>query len=423
MTEELENNTISLLHDYKEDKCMKVIGLGAAGNKAVTTAIANKVISAEDTLLMNSTMKDFPKDVEAKNCVLLSDVGGCGKERNIGTTIIKKFLDNIKNREKLNEFFPQNESQVVLVTSMGGGTGSGATNMLAQFFKNNLDLDVTIVAFKGFSEDVRELQNTVEFLQEIDKGFCIEVIDNSSFMKDANNNKIKAEKLANDELCKRLIALQGKNLVASDQNIDQTDLYKLSTMPGYQSIEFTEIKDVKNLEAMEKTIKDMLDNSRSLETIPSAKVMGVMLQVKEETLNYFDWSYKQLKVRFGKDGEIYEIYPHIQPAKDGYEWISVIVSGMKLPIEAMQKAYNEYKERTEKVDKSEDNFLTVASNMMISEEDNIFSRGMRRNRNVNLEESVKTSNGFVGGLKKRNVDIEKPTSNGKVTIEKVKEKF
>ena len=43
-----------------------LIGIGAAGNKAVVQAINDKVVSEEDSIIINSTDKDFPKEFNGK---------------------------------------------------------------------------------------------------------------------------------------------------------------------------------------------------------------------------------------------------------------------------------------------------------------------------------------------------------------------
>lgn len=40
----------------------KLIGVGAGGNKAAICAVMNEVIDIDSTMLINSTLKDIPKD-------------------------------------------------------------------------------------------------------------------------------------------------------------------------------------------------------------------------------------------------------------------------------------------------------------------------------------------------------------------------
>ena len=42
----------------------KLIGLGAGGNKAAICAVKNQVIEMSNVMLVNSTLKDIPKDYD-----------------------------------------------------------------------------------------------------------------------------------------------------------------------------------------------------------------------------------------------------------------------------------------------------------------------------------------------------------------------
>ena len=42
----------------------KLIGIGAGGNKAAICAVKNQVIDIDNTMLINSTLKDIPKDYD-----------------------------------------------------------------------------------------------------------------------------------------------------------------------------------------------------------------------------------------------------------------------------------------------------------------------------------------------------------------------
>ena len=47
-----------------------LIGIGAAGNKAVLNAVEAGVMKVEDTVIINSTSKDFPKEYTGTKIVL-----------------------------------------------------------------------------------------------------------------------------------------------------------------------------------------------------------------------------------------------------------------------------------------------------------------------------------------------------------------
>ena len=57
----------------------------------------------------------------------------------------------------------------------------------------------------------------------------------------------------------------GMDLRESDQNIDGTDLFKLSTTPGFMDVEKQVLQGIKNTTDLSNTIREMFDYSKSLE--------------------------------------------------------------------------------------------------------------------------------------------------------------
>ena len=391
---------------------MKIIGIGAAGNKAALNAIKKNCIKENDVILMNSTMKDFNLDGHVENTIILYNTGGSGKERSIGKQIIKRYLTGANERQTLADFFPENENHVIIVTSMAGGTGSGATNILAAFCRDQLDLDVTVIGFKGFNEDLRELQNTIEFLKELRDDVTVQLIDNSAFLKQCNGNKVKAEEAANDVFAQRVKILSGVEIQDSKQNIDETELRKLVTQPGYQQVETTNLVGIKNKEDMNNAIKSMVDNSKAIPTSASCINFGVILNVKPETLNYFDFNYSVLKEIYGKT---VEVFLHIQDpdesrrGMDDYEWMSIIVSGLKLPKEELERIYNTYKEYSANIDRSGDDFFNFADELSVGAVTSRYNRGGRKR----AQKSIDDIDDFMAAL---NTARPNRKSSGKVEI-------
>ena len=52
----------------------KVIGIGAAGNKAAISLVEKKVMDVKDILLINSTARDIPKNYSGDK-IILTDKG------------------------------------------------------------------------------------------------------------------------------------------------------------------------------------------------------------------------------------------------------------------------------------------------------------------------------------------------------------
>lgn len=336
---------------------MKIIGIGAAGNKAVWSAVEGGSLEANEVLLMNSTFKDFPNETTDR-CVLISNIGGCGKEREVGTEIMNTYLSDQARVNKLfNEFIKNEGEHIIIVTSTGGGTGSGASIPLAKYCYEQFKADVTIIGFKGFGDDLRELNNTLGFLKDIPREVTVQLIDNNAF----GDVKLEAQRLANTEVARRILILSGELFVSSHQNIDSTDLYKLVTTPGYQQVETTYLTKIKNSDDINTALKRMIDNSKGVPTSPSVKSLGVIYNIDPELSQYIDLGHSFLKEKYGASIEVFTHVQHPEQSNDEKNWVGVIASGAKMPIKELKDIYTQYLEMEQKLDTTDDEFFNTSS--------------------------------------------------------------
>lgn len=361
-----------------------LIGIGAAGNKAVAKAVQNQTVEVDDTAIINSTEKDFPKDYEGKSkLVLTPDSAGCGKERKIARDYALTAIKSGKlNLENVNKY-----TTIIIVTSVEGGTGSGATPVIAKFFSQVYRKNVHVIAFAGFEDDVRGLSNTLEFFQEIDSNIVVQIISNKAFMEEANNNRFIAEQMANDEMTRRIEILTGKNFIASDQNIDDTDLNKISNTSGYMTCERINLsKPLVDQEMFNKMVKQMIYNSKSLKSRnPGAARIGVILNISPESEGAIDYSFTDLKAFYGNPYECF-----YQKQWDGKkEYIDVIISGMTLPIDEMKEVHERYKEQTSKVNKEADSFFSEMAKLSADESDSRFDMIKPAQKGIDVEDFMK----------------------------------
>lgn len=345
-----------------------LIGVGAAGNKAVVTAVENGAVAVEDSIIVNSTSKDFPKEYNGTKIVLSGTDTGCGKERSISKMYVKKAIAD--GRFNFNEKM-QNYSTVIIATSVEGGTGSGAAPTLAKFFNKVYTKNVHIIAFTGFEDDTRGLANTVDFFKEIDAAIVVQTISNASYYTAAGKNKMKAEEMANKEMATRINIILGNGFIEGSQNIDDTDINKLSNTSGYMTVEKKVFnKSLETRDDFEKIIKNMIYNSASINSVnPSATRIGVILNINPASEDAIDYSFASLKQAYGNP---FELYTQIQwDEKD--EYIAYIVSGMKMPIDEVTNIYNRYVEQSSKINRNGDSFFTEMESLGTLEEDDKFN--------------------------------------------------
>lgn len=342
---------------------IKVLGLGAAGNKAVINLIEKGTVTKEQTLLLNSTLRDVPTEYRAQAVQYLNGAGA-GKERGLAKQLCLETIQEGK-LEQLDALITDEDELVVLVASSEGGTGSGSLPIIAKYYRHVIDLPVHCFVFTGFEEDGKGMQNTIEFFQEMDEDYTVQAIANKKFLDACGNNKLRAEKAANEEFANRIEILIGNGRIESEQNIDDTDLYKVSTTPGYMIIGKANLDRIKNTEQFDKIVADMIDNTTSLDTHDLAlKRLGVFLNVNSRTGDIVDYNFTVFKNKLGVP---YELFTHVQYDESQPESISFIASGMNMPLDEVKDIYEKYQRETAKINTNRDKFFEFTSGLKIEE--------------------------------------------------------
>ena len=339
---------------------MKVllIGIGAAGNKAVVQAIEDKVIAEEDSIIINSTDKDFPKEFNGKKMILSPNNQGCGKERATAYAFTKALIENDTLNINCSKY-----TTVIVCASVEGGTGSGSAPLIAKYFKHVHNRNVHVIAFIGFEDDPRALSNTVEFFKELESDLIVQTIRNASFMKQAGGNKFKAEELANKEMSKRIKIITGQQFINSEQNIDDTDILKVSNTAGYMTVEEKYLdKNLETVEDFNKVVKNMIYNSHSIKSNnPKAIRIGVILNIEPSSEDAIDYTFTDITEAYGNPYEKY-----LQKQWDGdKEYIQWIVSGMQMPLDEIKEIYDRYLAESDKVQKDADTFFKTMETMQM----------------------------------------------------------
>ena len=375
----------------------RLIGLGAAGNKAAICAVENNIMSVKQTMLVNSTLKDIPAEYQNKEGAIVYQLfgayGGCGKERQISYGLLEETLkrDVLNLDEFLNVGQPDEAELVIIVASTEGGTGSGSAPLIANYIRSVYGIAVHVFGIAGFEDDVRGMRNTVDFFKEMSAEFTVECIKNSKFLSDCNGNKIKAEKKANEEFCKKISVLMGLQIRDSDHNIDPTDLLKLSTEEGYMIIETCVFDDkIKNREQFRQAVIDTFDKSKALDVdTESISKLGVIMNVKPESTDYID--YRDVVVdRFGVP---YETYEHIQSESTMPEFIAFICAGLKMPTDEVEATYKNYEAAANRVNRDNDSFFSTIREKQIAPDDDAFNLKSKKEKTVDKNDFFKKNSG------------------------------
>lgn len=336
-------------------------GCGQGATKAMIYCIENGTLDRNECCIVNSTIKDIPEDYR-KDCIIISEDpdAGCGKVRSAAKKLMLDYLRN--NPNAILARIPDDVQYVNIMTTTEGASGSGASVILAKYIESKLNLPVIITLICGFESDTRGLQNTIEYFKDLEGGdFVIKTVSNKRFLEKTSNTFV-AERLANEDISTGIKVVNAFDIVDSEQNIDDTDHYKLITNPGMMFV--TEVKldkKIKNPNQFDQIVCDAIDYSSSLDFEPSATKIGVFMNISDDNLSVIDTSFTAIKKKLCGN-TIEEFFIHRQYKVDEPEFVRIIASGMNLPKEELQDMYSKYQKNITS-NNNDDDFFSTISNM------------------------------------------------------------
>jgi cell division GTPase FtsZ len=352
---------------------IKVIGAGQAGTKAAIGLIDRGILKGDDVLIVNTTMSDVPPSYRDRAfCFGGGLTEGAGKEREISKQLITDAISS-DAVGPVDEFLQGDCDLVMIVSSSEGGTGSGCSSILGRYITEFLGKSVEYFVFTGFEEDARSILNTVEYFRDIPKNSRVQALSNAKFLKETSNI-VEAQRAANNKFADIVEIMSGSMLVDSDHNIDDRDLYKINIMTGYKIVDQISLDGVKSVEQSDKLLKDILAESKTLDTAEkSAKRLGVIINANEDMLSNIDTNFTVLTSTLGKP---YEVFVQIQYVADRPQSISFIASGLKMPTGEIEAAYEKYVEASNRVNKTGDDFYAKVQDLAGNKEDSMFNTGI-----------------------------------------------
>ena len=328
-----------------------IVGAGEAG-----TILANTIKKeldrrgAEGYLFktINSSKNDSNKatDIQEENRFLLEDIGGMAKEMEKVAEIMqeqgRKVLTNI-----FSEVMSGSIDRVLMLSSLGGGTGCGITINIVQMFSkklkdNGVKLRALLIApFKN--EDMVSKRNTVAAVQVLqDFKIPTRIVSNANYMNSEGRTQHEVHNSINKYIAETEIILQEvESLKTIGINTDIAELDKILYTPGYTFV--TRIKlSTKDKDKNQRDIIQKLHNSLDMENNKdfhkySIMVISAIPEVSSK-LN-LDEINDEMGVTENSRFKTY-----IQP--EGENYILIAISGAAFPnqIEAIYKEVMKHKE-------------------------------------------------------------------------------
>lgn len=143
---------------------VSVVGIGNAGSQVAALAADKLKIPV---LAINSSEKDLQTIPEPIPHYLMGDEKGAGKERQAAKLFLKDSVMDILSKDFAQDVF--NKEVVFVVSSTGGGTGSGTALVLADVIREVYhDTKVILVGILPTLKEALSTQvNTIEYMKEL----------------------------------------------------------------------------------------------------------------------------------------------------------------------------------------------------------------------------------------------------------------
>lgn len=205
---------------------IKVIGIGGGGSNAVNSMVESKQINGVEFIVVNTDAQALLTSQADTKLQIGSNFTrglGAGADPDIGRTAAEE------SREKLKDLLFDTD-MVFITAGMGGGTGTGASPVIAEIAKEAGALTVAVVTKPFAFEGIRRMQTAEEGIDVLnDSVDTLIVIPNQRLMEvvDKKMTFLDAFRLADNVLG------QGVKGISD-----------LITMPGLINVDFADVRTI-----------------------------------------------------------------------------------------------------------------------------------------------------------------------------------
>ncbi len=251
---------------------IRVVGIGGGGCNSVERMTEIGIHGAE-TYAINTDAQDLLNTVADKKILIGKELPrglGSGSDPSVGEAAAKESIDDLKDELK--------GSDLLFVTcGMGGGTGTGASAVIAEIGKGIKALTIAIVTLPFTVEGRKRMENAMEGLAKLRKqADTVIVIPNDKILEIAPDLPVNAAfKVADEVLTNAVKGITEMITKPGLINLDFADLRTIldhggAAMIGLGESNTEDVSDARALEAIENALTsplldvDISDANRAL---------------------------------------------------------------------------------------------------------------------------------------------------------------
>lgn len=310
---------------------IKVIGVGGAGNNAITGMIEDNVKGV--SFYMINTETGTLKRARTSNILQI----GVQTTRGLGAGANEIIGERaaIENKEDIKQIL-SGADLVFITAGMGGGTGTGAAPIVAEIAKEMGILTIGIVtkpfSFEGKARSLRAEKGTERLKNNVDD-LIVVLNDNLLKVTDSKVTLNNAFSLADDILEQGITSITDLLTSVGEVNIDFADI---KTTMGYRGKAYMGIGRASGEKKVEEAVKQAIENPLTESKIDGAK--GVIFNVKgnnELSLMEINSAVAIINEKVSEDANIIFGTVIDEDMEDEVQ-VTVIATGVEEKIEAKQ---------------------------------------------------------------------------------------
>lgn len=313
-----------------------VIGVGNAGNQISLLSELNGIPS----LAINSSKRDLETlKVDGKNVVATVEIGdglGTGKNRDEAKKFVKSVYDE-QILSVLKTLITDDVDYVFVVSSTGGGTGSGISPMLSALIRNSFTKPevIPVGITPSLKESAAAQQNSLDYQTEIARtSNAYMLFDNGHYHDRPVTEAIEA---VNFDIIDAFLVVRGDySKHAKYLSIDEKDMSRILSSKGRVLIGL--VKDVteKNIDGdLEQYVINSIKAQSHVELQGEESIMsrGMIYHVSEKIHGGINSDLPKISSEFGN---IIEGFEHVSYT-DEKGHVAVILSGLSFPDDHVEK--------------------------------------------------------------------------------------
>lgn len=316
------------------------LGLGNGGGNVADLA-------AQDgfpAVAVNGSIKDLDRLQNNVTKFPVGDGKGTGKDREGAKEFLNSHIGIIDDA-KMQEFLGKTDI-VFVISSTGGGFGSGASIMMANKIRERYpDKAIVPVGIYPFdSEGYTAQEHSIEWMKELKEsgGFAYMYYDNNRFA-DLPPKEV-CDKI-NEEVLLAMKIFRG-DFIKEDRTggMDERDMIKLPSVPGRIATFFTTLEESDIIDgSLVKTVLEKLkEESGNAELAEDKEIMASAVQysLHSQFQKYVPGIKNDMQNMLGIHLNDYSNYHDMADDEEGNDYVAVIMSGLSDPTLRIDRMIN-----------------------------------------------------------------------------------